>query len=192
MKLYREGMTILQLTKKFDFPPMNIFREILTEMGWSKTKIKETLREPSRFKERERKEFEAAEGAAHVMPDLENEERILSQGRDLIRHDRSGCHSMHYEAFRDPLQEEHVGEDIIHTSTFLPSHRVMDKREVLATTDHHQVAARNRRSTVTIRPVSVGSIWGSIAVQVEESGPHTESSFREWVRGLHHPISRYL
>ncbi len=65
-KLYREGMTVLQLTKKFDFPPMNIFREILTEMGWSKTKIKETLREPSRFKQRERQEFEAAEAADRV------------------------------------------------------------------------------------------------------------------------------
>ena len=61
--LYREGATIVDLSKKFDFPPMNIFRLILKEMGWSKARIKETLRAPSKFKERERKEFEEAEAA---------------------------------------------------------------------------------------------------------------------------------
>jgi len=65
-RLYREGMSIVELSKKFDFPPMNIFRLILKEMGWSKSRIKETLRAPSKFKERERKEFEAAEAADRV------------------------------------------------------------------------------------------------------------------------------
>lgn len=65
-RLYREGTTIVDLSKKFDFPPMNIFRLILKEMGWSKARIKETLRAPSKFKERERKEFEEAEAADRV------------------------------------------------------------------------------------------------------------------------------
>ena len=65
-RLYREGATIVDLSKKFDFPPMNIFRLILKEMGWSKSRIKETLRAPSKFKERERKEFEEAESADRV------------------------------------------------------------------------------------------------------------------------------
>ena len=65
-RLYREGATIVSLSKKFDFPPMNIFRLILKEMGWSKSRIKETLRAPSKFKERERKEFEKAEAADRV------------------------------------------------------------------------------------------------------------------------------
>ncbi|MDP6224050.1 MAG: TPD domain-containing protein, partial [Candidatus Poseidoniaceae archaeon] len=47
-------------------PPMNIFRQILSEKGWSKSKIKEYVRAPSRFSERERKEFEAAEEADNV------------------------------------------------------------------------------------------------------------------------------
>ncbi|MDP6870192.1 MAG: TPD domain-containing protein [Candidatus Poseidoniaceae archaeon] len=66
LRLYREGVGIVDLSKKFDFPPMNIFRVILKEMGWSKSRIKETLRTPSKFKERERKEFEAAEAADRV------------------------------------------------------------------------------------------------------------------------------
>lgn len=65
-RLYKDGVSIVDLSKKFDFPPMNIFRVILKEMGWSKSRIKETLRSPSRFKERERKEFEAAEEADRV------------------------------------------------------------------------------------------------------------------------------
>lgn len=66
MRLYREGMSIVELSKKFDFPPMNIFRVVLKEMGWSKSRIKETLRAPSKFKERERNEFKSAEAADRV------------------------------------------------------------------------------------------------------------------------------
>ena len=65
-RLYREGMSVVKLSKKFDFPPMNVFRTILKEMGWSKSRIKETLRAPSKFKQRERNEFEAAEAADRV------------------------------------------------------------------------------------------------------------------------------
>jgi hypothetical protein len=66
VRLYREGMGIVDLSKRFDFPPMNIFRVVLKEMGWSKSRIKETLRSPSKFKERERNEFESAEAADRV------------------------------------------------------------------------------------------------------------------------------
>jgi len=66
VRLYRDGTGVVDLSKKFDFPPMNIFRVILKEMGWSKSRIKETLRSPSKFKQRERSEFEAAEAADRV------------------------------------------------------------------------------------------------------------------------------
>ena len=66
VRLYREGLGIVELSKKFDFPPMNVFRVILKEMGWSKSRIKETLRSPSKFKQRERTEFELAEAADRV------------------------------------------------------------------------------------------------------------------------------
>ncbi len=66
LRLYREGVSVVDISQRFDGPPMNVFRLILAEMRWSKTKIKESLREPSRLKERERTEFEAAEAADRV------------------------------------------------------------------------------------------------------------------------------
>ena len=66
LRLYKEGVSVVDISQRFDGPPMNVFRLILAEMRWSKTKIKESLREPSRLKERERKEFESAEAADRV------------------------------------------------------------------------------------------------------------------------------
>lgn len=65
-RLYKEGVSIVDLSKRFDFPPMNIFRIVLGELRWSKSKIKECLRSPSKLPERERKEFEEAEAADRV------------------------------------------------------------------------------------------------------------------------------
>ena len=45
---------------------MNIFRTVLAEKGWGKTKIKESFKDPKRLKQREREEFEAAEAADRV------------------------------------------------------------------------------------------------------------------------------
>jgi hypothetical protein len=66
LRLYKEGVSVVDLSTRFDFPPMNIFRIILTEMRWSKSKIKESLRQPSKLSKREREEFEAAEAADRV------------------------------------------------------------------------------------------------------------------------------
>ena len=65
-RLYNEGVNVVDLSKRFDFPPMNIFRVILTEKRWSKSKIKECLRDPRKMKKREREEFEKAEAADRV------------------------------------------------------------------------------------------------------------------------------
>ena len=66
VRLYRAGVGIVDLSVRFDSPPMNVFRLVLKEMGWSKSRIKETLRAPSKFKQRERNEFDAAESADRV------------------------------------------------------------------------------------------------------------------------------
>ncbi|MBI20198.1 MAG: hypothetical protein CMB73_06445 [Euryarchaeota archaeon] len=65
-RLYEEGVSVVDLSRKFDFPPMNIFRTILSEKGWSKARIKTHFKEPSKFKKREREEFEKAEAADRV------------------------------------------------------------------------------------------------------------------------------
>ncbi len=65
-RLYNEGVSVVDLSRRFDFPPMNIFRIILAEKRWSKSRIKECLREPTKMKKREREEFEKAEAADRV------------------------------------------------------------------------------------------------------------------------------
>ena len=60
-KEYKSGKTILDLAKEADQPPMNVLRQILSAMGWSKGAIKRALRDPTIFKPRERTEFLAAE-----------------------------------------------------------------------------------------------------------------------------------
>ena len=66
LRLYNEGVNVVDLSKRFDFPPMNIFRVILAEKKWSKSRIKESLRTPSKLSKREREEFEIAEAADRV------------------------------------------------------------------------------------------------------------------------------
>ena len=66
LRLYNEGVNVVDLSKRFDFPPMNIFRAILAEKKWSKSRIKESLRTPSKLSKREKEEFERAEAADRV------------------------------------------------------------------------------------------------------------------------------
>tara|TARA_X000001036_G_scaffold83940_1_gene75983 strand:+ start:2941 stop:3978 length:1038 start_codon:yes stop_codon:yes gene_type:complete len=63
---YRSGTSIVELSRNFDFPPMNVFRAVLEANGWSKNKIKDSLRSPSSMKQREQDEFKAAEAADRV------------------------------------------------------------------------------------------------------------------------------
>ncbi|MBE39310.1 MAG: hypothetical protein CMB07_04890 [Euryarchaeota archaeon] len=64
---YESGDSVLSLSKRFDAPPVNTFRAILTGRGWSKNKIKESLKSPkSRLKERDFEQFQLAEEADRV------------------------------------------------------------------------------------------------------------------------------
>jgi hypothetical protein len=58
---YDAGQGIISLSTKFDAPPVNTFRAILTGRGWTKTRIKETLKNPSKLNDRDKKEFQLAE-----------------------------------------------------------------------------------------------------------------------------------
>jgi hypothetical protein len=63
---YDSGDSVLSLSTRFDAPPVNVFRAILTGRGWSKNKIKETLKAPSKMNERDREQFQLAESADRV------------------------------------------------------------------------------------------------------------------------------
>ena len=64
---YNSGESVLALSKRFDAPPVNTFRAILTGRGWTKTRIKDTLnKNPSRLNKRDREQFELAESVDRV------------------------------------------------------------------------------------------------------------------------------
>jgi hypothetical protein len=63
---YENGEGVLPLAKRFDAPPVNTFRAILTGRGWAKNRIKETLKNPTRMSERDQQEFAKAEEADKV------------------------------------------------------------------------------------------------------------------------------
>lgn len=63
---YRSGTSVVELSQRYDFAPMNLFRAILDSLGWSKITIKENLRDPSSMEQREQDEFAAAEAADQV------------------------------------------------------------------------------------------------------------------------------
>ena len=66
-RLYEEGASVVELSERFDYPPMNVFRTILKSRGWSKIKIKEALRAPEKkLNKRDQEEFVNAEGADRV------------------------------------------------------------------------------------------------------------------------------
>ena len=64
---YNAGEGVLALSKRFDAPPVNTFRAILTGRGWTKTRIKDTLnKNPSKLNKRDREQFELAESVDRV------------------------------------------------------------------------------------------------------------------------------
>ena len=67
LRKYEGGESVLSLSKRYDFPPVNLFRAILSARNWSKNRIKETLREPERkLSKRDLEEFRKAEAEDRV------------------------------------------------------------------------------------------------------------------------------
>jgi hypothetical protein len=61
---YNRGESVLSLSRQFDYPPVNVFRAVLTGLGYSKKRIKTCLQNPrEKLESREYHEFEAAEKA---------------------------------------------------------------------------------------------------------------------------------
>jgi len=67
LQMYNSGHSVVDISKHFDFPPMNTFRSILSQAEWSKALIKKSFREPKEyFSDLEYKQFLAAEAADTV------------------------------------------------------------------------------------------------------------------------------
>ncbi len=66
-RLYDEGVGILDLSIRYDAPPVNTFRAMLSARGWSKARIKDSLKSPEKkLSERDSLEFSKAESADRV------------------------------------------------------------------------------------------------------------------------------
>ena len=64
---YDSGESVIALSKRFDAPPVNTFRAILTGRGWTKTRIKDTLnKNPSKLNQRDKEQFELAASVDRV------------------------------------------------------------------------------------------------------------------------------
>ena len=64
---YDDGESVLSLVKAVRRTPVNTFRAILTGRGWSKNRIKESLKSPkSKLKDRDYEQFQMAEEADRV------------------------------------------------------------------------------------------------------------------------------
>lgn len=80
LKRYENGESVLQLSRRFDFPPVAIFRAILTARGWSKVKIRDSLRAPDKkLTKRDADEFREAEEKDRVTN--------VDQGETAVRAD---------------------------------------------------------------------------------------------------------
>lgn len=67
LRLYEEGVGVLDLSQRYDAPPVNTFRAILSARGWSKARIKDALKTPGKnLSKRDIEEFTKAEEADRV------------------------------------------------------------------------------------------------------------------------------
>lgn len=87
MKLYREyvnGKSIVFIAKKYDLPPMNVLRHILSLMKYSKEKIKRGFKNPQEeFQDREIREFYAAEAADCISSSDHDETRKRAEAFEM-------------------------------------------------------------------------------------------------------------
>ena len=83
---YNSGESVIALSKRFDAPPVNTFRAILTGRGWSKSRIKETLnKQPHRLNKRDREQFELAESVDRVSSvDQSDTQRAAEVFEDIL------------------------------------------------------------------------------------------------------------
>jgi hypothetical protein len=75
---YNRGMSIVHIAKRYDIPPMNVLRQMLSNMNYSKAKMKRGFKNPKEeFEEREIREFYAADAVDCVS--TSNQDEILKK-----------------------------------------------------------------------------------------------------------------
>lgn len=106
LRRYENGTDILELAKDVDGPPVNVFRAILTARKWSKTRIKEALRDAdARLSKRDAEQFHKAEEGDRVsnVDQSETQDRA-EEFEDVL------CHYFDLNGVRYRAQPELVAE----------------------------------------------------------------------------------
>ncbi len=107
---YDSGENVLSLSKRFDAPPVNVFRAILTGRGWSKNKIKETLKSPSKMNKRDREQFDLAESADRVSSVNQSETQNAAEVFEDILCEHFTSLGVRYRRQEDLLAEQKKSE----------------------------------------------------------------------------------
>ena len=106
-KRYDEGETVLQLSRRFDFPPVAIFRAILTSRGWSKVKIRDSLRQPDKkMSKRDAREFREAEEKDRVTNVDQGDTAIKADLFEVVVGNYLDQHGVNYRRQEDLLKEQ--------------------------------------------------------------------------------------
>ena len=108
---YDSGESVIALSKRFDAPPVNTFRAILTGRGWTKNRIKETLnRNPSRLNKRDREQFELAESVDRVSSVNQTETQNAAEVFEVILCDYFSSVGVRFRRQEELLAEQKVSE----------------------------------------------------------------------------------
>ena len=107
---YDSGESVLSLSTRFDAPPVNVFRAILTGRGWSKNKIKETLKAPSKMNQRDRDQFQLAESADRVSSVNQSETQNAAEVFEDILCDYFSSLDIRFRRQEDLLDEQKKSE----------------------------------------------------------------------------------
>ncbi len=104
---YDSGESVIALSKRFDAPPVNTFRAILTGRGWTKTRIKETLnKNPSKLNKRDREQFELAESVDRVSSVNQTETQNAAEVFEEILCDHFTSLGIRFRRQEDLLREQ--------------------------------------------------------------------------------------
>ena len=108
---YKAGESVIALSKRFDAPPVNTFRAILTGRGWTKNRIKETLnKNPSKLNKRDREQFELAESVDRVSSVNQTETQNAAEVFEVILCDYFSSVGVRFRRQEDLWAEQKVSE----------------------------------------------------------------------------------
>ncbi len=107
LRRYDGGESVLSLSKRFDFPPVNLFRAILSARNWSKNRIKEALREPEKkLNGRDLEEFRKAESEDRVTHVNQTETHHAADLFEKVLCDHFEANNIRFRTQTDLLKEQ--------------------------------------------------------------------------------------